>query len=128
VIHSRDYCSSWCPLVSCLSSTQNSSAAVKVAYTLGYSNDAGWPTKFGNGLANIHLLGHLTTQYQILISGTDLSSHLMNIITASFANLDIKQPSSLEGSVQPLIIIDEIPGIRYPPSWLSPPSSPSDND
>ena len=52
----------------------------------------------------------------------------MNIITASFANLDIKQPSSLEGSVQPLIIIDEIPGIRYPPSWLSPPSSPSDND
>ena len=33
------------------------------------SADAGWPTKFGNTLAKLHLLGHMIT-----ISGTE--SHL----------------------------------------------------
>ena len=49
----------------------NSSAAVKLCiHTTGYSIGTGWPTKCRNGLANLRLLGHVTTQYQILISGT----------------------------------------------------------
>jgi len=57
-----------------------------------------------------------------------VSSHLVNSTTASFSSLDIKQPP---GSSLPLIDnVGDIPGIHYPPSWISNPllSSPPDND